>query len=73
MCNYAPDDADDRKLVSKISREIRNAMQEAIDEMRRRRKSIFYGSIFKKDVATREVTLDTAEAEPPINVPIEAK
>jgi 1-acyl-sn-glycerol-3-phosphate acyltransferase/nucleoside-diphosphate-sugar epimerase len=43
---YGPEAADDPKTVHRISLEVRQRMQAAIDEMLLRRKSIFYGSIF---------------------------
>ena len=44
---YPPEAAGDPSTVRAISLEVRNIMEEAIGEMLRRRKSIFYGSIFK--------------------------
>jgi nucleoside-diphosphate-sugar epimerase/1-acyl-sn-glycerol-3-phosphate acyltransferase len=43
---YGPEAADDPAVVREISHEVRSRMQEAIDEMLARRKSIFRGSIF---------------------------
>jgi 1-acyl-sn-glycerol-3-phosphate acyltransferase/nucleoside-diphosphate-sugar epimerase len=43
---YPPEAADDPSTVRAISLEVRNIMEQAIGEMLRRRKSIFYGSIF---------------------------
>lgn len=43
---YSSRAAEDRKVVSEISREVRRRMQNAIDEMLSRRRSIFFGSIF---------------------------
>lgn len=43
---YPPEAAGDPATVRAISLEVRNTMEEAIGEMLRRRKSIFYGSIF---------------------------
>ncbi|HUG70842.1 MAG TPA: 1-acyl-sn-glycerol-3-phosphate acyltransferase [Pirellulaceae bacterium] len=48
-CDYGPDAAADRKLVSRLGREICEAMQTEIDNMLSRRKSIFYGSIFRAE------------------------
>jgi 1-acyl-sn-glycerol-3-phosphate acyltransferase/nucleoside-diphosphate-sugar epimerase len=45
---YGPEAADDPKTVHRISLEVRQRMQAAIDEMLLRRKSIFFGSIFDK-------------------------
>jgi 1-acyl-sn-glycerol-3-phosphate acyltransferase/nucleoside-diphosphate-sugar epimerase len=44
---YPPDAADDPVLVHRISLEVRQRMQAAIDEMLLRRRSIFRGSIFE--------------------------
>jgi 1-acyl-sn-glycerol-3-phosphate acyltransferase len=43
---YPPEAAEDRALVQDISQEVRRRLQEAIDWMRSRRKSIWRGSIF---------------------------
>lgn len=43
---YGPEAADDPAVVREISREVRVLMEEAIQEMLARRKSIFRGSIF---------------------------
>jgi 1-acyl-sn-glycerol-3-phosphate acyltransferase len=43
---YSPDSADDPAVVRSISRQVRARMQEALDDMRSRRRSIFSGSIF---------------------------
>lgn len=48
---YGPEAADDPKIVHRISLEVRQRMQAAIDEMLLRRKSIFYGSIFNQTPA----------------------
>jgi 1-acyl-sn-glycerol-3-phosphate acyltransferase len=45
---YSPDAAEDGKIVSEISREVRRRMQKAIDDMLARRRSIFFGSIFDR-------------------------
>ncbi|MEM7583183.1 MAG: 1-acyl-sn-glycerol-3-phosphate acyltransferase [Acidobacteriota bacterium] len=54
--DYAPEAADDRATVKAISQEVRERMEAAIEEMLRRRKSIFWGSIFEtqEDVALGE-------------------
>ena len=44
---YPPEAASDPATVRAISLEVRNSMEEAVAEMLRRRKSIFYGSIFQ--------------------------
>jgi len=46
---YGPEAADDPKIVRRISLEVRQQMQAAVDEMLLRRKSIFYGAIFDED------------------------
>ena len=46
--SYSPEAAEDRKVVSEISREVRRKMQQAIDDMLSRRRSIFFGSIFDR-------------------------
>lgn len=43
---YGPEAAEDPALVREISRDVKARMQEAIDDMLRRRRSIFRGSIF---------------------------
>jgi 1-acyl-sn-glycerol-3-phosphate acyltransferase/nucleoside-diphosphate-sugar epimerase len=43
---YGPEAAENQKTVHRISLEVRQRMQAAIDEMLLRRKSIFYGQIF---------------------------
>jgi 1-acyl-sn-glycerol-3-phosphate acyltransferase/nucleoside-diphosphate-sugar epimerase len=51
--HYPPEAADDPAIVHAISNDVRCRMQEAITSMLRRRKSIFYGSVFK-DPASHE-------------------
>ena len=46
--HYPPEAADEPAIVNAISVEVRDRMEEAINEMLRRRKSIFHGSIFKE-------------------------
>lgn len=46
---YPPEAAEDRTIVKAISREVKTQMQQAIDEMLARRRSIFFGSIFKSE------------------------
>ncbi len=48
---YGPEAADDPEVVRALSREVRARMQEAIDDMLRRRKSIFRGAIFSAEAA----------------------
>jgi 1-acyl-sn-glycerol-3-phosphate acyltransferase/nucleoside-diphosphate-sugar epimerase len=45
---YPPEAADDPALVHRISLEVRQRMQAAIDDMLLRRRSIFVGSIFER-------------------------
>jgi hypothetical protein len=47
MDQYPPEAADDPAVVKAISREVRTRMQRAVDDMRSRRKSIFFGSVFE--------------------------
>jgi 1-acyl-sn-glycerol-3-phosphate acyltransferase len=44
--HHGPEAADDPRVVREISREVRGRMEEAIAEMRQRRRSIFWGSVF---------------------------
>jgi 1-acyl-sn-glycerol-3-phosphate acyltransferase/nucleoside-diphosphate-sugar epimerase len=46
---YPPEAADDPAVVRAISAEVRAAMEGAIREMLERRRSIFFGSIFKEE------------------------
>jgi 1-acyl-sn-glycerol-3-phosphate acyltransferase len=48
---YPPEAAEDPELVSAISQEVRGRMEEAIGAMLRRRRSIFFGSIFEDEHA----------------------
>jgi 1-acyl-sn-glycerol-3-phosphate acyltransferase len=43
---HGPEAADDPAIVKKISAEVRRQMQQALDDMLRRRRSIFWGSVF---------------------------
>jgi len=45
---YGLEAAEDRVLVKAISREVRAKMQQAVDDMRARRKSVFFGTIFER-------------------------
>jgi len=47
---YPPEAADDPKIVRAISDEVRAVMEEATNKMLSRRKSIFYGSVFKGEL-----------------------
>jgi hypothetical protein len=44
----SPQDARQTPLVKAISQEVRARMQQAVDELVRRRRSIFFGSIFEQ-------------------------
>jgi hypothetical protein len=44
---YPPEAAEDRALVQSLSQEVRRRLQEAIDWMRSRRRSIWRGAIFE--------------------------
>jgi diacylglycerol/phytol O-acyltransferase len=46
---YPPEAAQDMATVRAISQEVRTRMQDAIDEMLKRRKSLFFGSIFSSE------------------------
>ncbi|HEV7892454.1 MAG TPA: 1-acyl-sn-glycerol-3-phosphate acyltransferase [Pyrinomonadaceae bacterium] len=50
---YPPEAADDPSVVREISREVRARMEEAMQAMLRRRKSIFFGSVFEPEGAAR--------------------
>jgi 1-acyl-sn-glycerol-3-phosphate acyltransferase/nucleoside-diphosphate-sugar epimerase len=52
---YPPEAADDPEVVRAISQEVRSRMEQAIDDMLRRRKSIFFGSIFEDDPSRRRL------------------
>jgi 1-acyl-sn-glycerol-3-phosphate acyltransferase len=45
---YPPEAAQDTSVVKAISLDVRTKMQQAVDEMLARRRSIFFGSIFEK-------------------------
>jgi 1-acyl-sn-glycerol-3-phosphate acyltransferase len=47
---YPPEAHADAELVRSISQDLRNKMQTEMDDMRRRRPSIFFGSIFHREV-----------------------
>lgn len=51
---WGPEVADDLSVVREISREVRARMEEAIGGMLRRRKSIFWGSVFAGNTDLRE-------------------
>lgn len=51
---YPPEAADDPATVRAINQEIKGRLQEAIEEMRSRRKSIFFGSIFEAKTGYEE-------------------
>ena len=58
---YGPEAADDPRTVHRISLEVRQRMQAAIDELLLRRKSIFFGSVFDKTAQARSDTPDTPD------------
>lgn len=49
---WGPEAADDPEVVREISREVRARMEEAIQGMLARRKSIFWGSVFTEEAKT---------------------
>lgn len=51
---YPPEAAEDGQVVKGISLEVRTRMQKAITEMRARRRSIFFGSIFESEASQEE-------------------
>ncbi len=53
--SYGPEAADDPETVRAISREVKARMQGAIDDMLRRRRSVFLGSIFEDAPRLSEV------------------
>jgi 1-acyl-sn-glycerol-3-phosphate acyltransferase/nucleoside-diphosphate-sugar epimerase len=48
VSQYPPDAAEDRATVKAISREVRTRMQQTVESMLGRRRSIFWGSIFER-------------------------
>jgi 1-acyl-sn-glycerol-3-phosphate acyltransferase len=64
---YPPEAADDAEVVSTISQEVRRRMEQAIGEMLRRRRSIFFGSIFEEKRSHEEVSYARNEAGETIN------
>lgn len=51
--NRLPEAARDRSVVDAISREVRARMQDALNEIVRRRRSIFWGTVFDQSAADR--------------------
>ena len=49
VSGYGPETADDPETVAGISAQVRDRMQTAVDDMRRRRQSWFTGSVFKEE------------------------
>lgn len=47
---YPPEAAEDQETVRAISAQVRERMQDAIAGMLRRRKSVFYGSVFEEEL-----------------------
>jgi 1-acyl-sn-glycerol-3-phosphate acyltransferase/nucleoside-diphosphate-sugar epimerase len=58
---YPPEAADDPEVVSAISQEVRSRMETAIGEMLRRRRSIFFGSVFEDNPPRRRERLSYEE------------
>jgi len=52
LTQYGPEAADNAALVKEISAHVRREMQQAIDDILRRRSSIFYGSVFAREKAS---------------------
>jgi 1-acyl-sn-glycerol-3-phosphate acyltransferase len=48
--DYPPEAACDAAVVGRISEDVRNRMQLALEQMRQQRQSIFFGSIFRNEV-----------------------
>ncbi len=46
---FPPQAADDPEIVTRISHQVQTQLQAALDDLRSRRKSIFWGSIFPRD------------------------
>jgi 1-acyl-sn-glycerol-3-phosphate acyltransferase/nucleoside-diphosphate-sugar epimerase len=59
---YGPEAAQDAAAVREISQEVRGRMQEALERLRRRRRSIFYGSIFTGEDEEEGLDTDTDAA-----------
>jgi len=47
--DYPPEAANDMAIVRAISQDVRIRMQDAIDNMLKRRQSIFFGTIFENE------------------------
>src|SRR5262249_23892940 len=58
---FPPEAAEDLSTVRMISHEVRSRIEEAIDQMRRRRKSIFFGSVFQDRAIPPNVSTIAAE------------
>ncbi len=57
---YPPEAAQDASVVKAISLEVRTRMQQAVDDMVRRRRSIFFGSIFETGCDETKTDRDSA-------------
>ncbi len=55
---YEPEAANDPRIVRAISRDVRAQMENALTDMLARRKSIFYGSIFKDEKSDEAVVYE---------------
>jgi nucleoside-diphosphate-sugar epimerase/1-acyl-sn-glycerol-3-phosphate acyltransferase len=56
---FGPEAAADDEVVAGIGAKVRGVMEETLAGMLKRRRSIFYGSIFEEDPAARTVAMDT--------------
>jgi 1-acyl-sn-glycerol-3-phosphate acyltransferase/nucleoside-diphosphate-sugar epimerase len=65
---YGPEAEHDAAAVREISQEVRGRLQEALDRLRRLRRSIFYGSIFDKDDDNDNSGKHTATAVPQASI-----
>jgi 1-acyl-sn-glycerol-3-phosphate acyltransferase/nucleoside-diphosphate-sugar epimerase len=66
---YGPEAAENPKIVHRISLEVRQRMQAAIDEMLLRRKSIFYGTIFNRSTAAKSQPPDKPDSVDKVDKP----
>lgn len=55
---YEPEQANDPHVVRAVSNEVRKQMQDTMSEMLARRKSVFFGSIFKDEKAKKEAVYE---------------
>src|SRR5262249_58766699 len=52
LTQYGPEAADNAALVKEISAHVRRQMQQALDDIIRRRPAIFWGSVFAREKAS---------------------